>query len=388
MKFERRQYACGAVCLFTDHTHAHHQKYELSSELLKNDFEFALIYFSKSNYSPSQITHFMKTSAPALRYAACTTAGEVTPFGLVSGEMMIILFPKEHFQFEYCQFPCPNGPSMQDVISHVTTMKDKITHQNDTNPDHTIFAICLLDGMSYMEEAITAALHWGLDEIPLLGGSAGDEMDFEETTLILNSEILEGRAIVLMIKSNLPTEIFKTENFIPRDEKLIVTRSDPDKRIVHELNGGPAAEVYAEVIGVDVHSLTSQSFASHALGVRVGGEYYCRSIQKVNDDKSLTFFCAIDDGIVLTVAEPTGMARTTQDKLESMTKSVGEIDFILGFDCVLRRIDARNRQVTQKISHIYQSNNVIGFNTYGEQYQSMHLNQTLTGVAFGVPKFN
>lgn len=386
MKFERSQYACGVVCLFTDHTQIHHQKYELSNELLESDFEFALIYFSKSNYSPPQITNFMQKNAPALRYAACTTAGEVTPFGLVSGEMMIILFPKNHFQFEYCQFPCPEGPSIQDVISHVTTMKDKITNQDDAKPDQTIFAICLLDGMSYMEEAITAALHWGLDEIPLLGGSAGDEMDFEKTTLILNSEILEGRAIVLMIKSNLPTKIFKTENFIPRDEKLIVTRSDPDKRIVHELNGGPAAEVYADVIGVDVKSLTCQSFASHALGVRVGGEYYCRSIQKVNDDKSLTFFCAIDDGIVLTVAKPTGMARTTQGKLESMAQSVGEIDFVLGFDCVLRRIDARNRQITQKISHIYQNNNVIGFNTYGEQYQSMHLNQTLTGVAFGVPK--
>jgi hypothetical protein len=26
---------------------------------------------------------------------------------------------------------------------------------------------------------------------------------------------------------------------------------------------------------------------------------------------------------------------------------------------------------------------VIGFNTYGEQYASMHLNQTFSGVAFG-----
>ncbi|MEO1143162.1 MAG: hypothetical protein AAFW66_12595, partial [Pseudomonadota bacterium] len=56
---------------------------------------------------------------------------------------------------------------------------------------------------------------------------------------------------------------------------------------------------------------------------------------------------------------------------------------VLGFDCVLRQIDARNRQVTHRISKIYEENNIIGFNTYGEQYQSMHLNQTLTGVAFG-----
>ena len=29
------------------------------------------------------------------------------------------------------------------------------------------------------------------------------------------------------------------------------------------------------------------------------------------------------------------------------------------------------------------ANNVIGFSTYGEQINAMHLNQTLSGVAFG-----
>ena len=35
------------------------------------------------------------------------------------------------------------------------------------------------------------------------------------------------------------------------------------------------------------------------------------------------------------------------------------------------------------MSELYRRNNVVGFNTYGEQYRSMHVNQTLTGVAIG-----
>ena len=50
---------------------------------------------------------------------------------------------------------------------------------------------------------------------------------------------------------------------------------------------------------------------------------------------------------------------------------------------MLRRLDARNRQVFRDISELYSVNNVIGFGTYGEQYRSMHLNQTFTGIAFG-----
>ena len=77
------------------------------------------------------------------------------------------------------------------------------------------------------------------------------------------------------------------------------------------------------------------------------------------------------------------MARSTEKCLSDVSERIGKIDFILGFDCVLRRIDARNRQVTHKISKLYKEHRVIGFNTYGEQYRSLHLNQTLTGVAFG-----
>jgi hypothetical protein len=50
---------------------------------------------------------------------------------------------------------------------------------------------------------------------------------------------------------------------------------------------------------------------------------------------------------------------------------------------VLRRLDARNRQVYREISELYRTKKVIGFGTYGEQYRSMHLNQTFTGIAFG-----
>jgi hypothetical protein len=129
--------------------------------------------------------------------------------------------------------------------------------------------------------------------------------------------------------------------------------------------------------------LTPLSFASHPVVVRVGGEYYCRSIQKMNTDGSLSFFCAIDDGVVLSIAQPKGMVETTRAALDDVEQRLGGIDMILGFDCVLRRLDAENRQVRRDISELYRDRRVVGFGTYGEQYRSMHLNQTFTGIAFG-----
>jgi hypothetical protein len=38
-----------------------------------------------------------------------------------------------------------------------------------------------------------------------------------------------------------------------------------------------------------------------------------------------------------------------------------------------------------RMETIYKRHKIVGFHTYGEQYNAMHLNQTLTGIAFGAP---
>jgi hypothetical protein len=58
----------------------------------------------------------------------------------------------------------------------------------------------------------------------------------------------------------------------------------------------------------------------------------------------------------------------------------------LACDCILRKLEAQEKQKTRALSEILSQNNVVGFSTYGEQFNSMHVNQTLTGVAIYPPK--
>jgi hypothetical protein len=371
----------GVACIYGEHDCLGEIAELLRISTVRNDIGFALIVFSKAASDAESIAAFMKLHAPTLQYAACSTAGEITPEGVTQGSIQFILFPSEHFTIRGIRLSSPAERSIEEIATEVMAFRSAFHQLHGSH--RNMFAISLMDGMSYTEEATTASIHWGLDDLQLVGGSAGDDLDFKKASLVLNGEVFERNSILLLVSSALPVHIFKTDNFVPTDMKLVVTKSDPDRRIVHEFNAAPAATVYADIIGTDPATLNPQSFASHPLVMKVGGEYYCRSIQKVNDDNSLSFFCAIDDGIVLTVAEPTGMARSTEQCFSDVTDRVGKIDFILGFDCVLRRIDARNRQVTHKISKLYKEHRVVGFNTYGEQYRSLHLNQTLTGVAFG-----
>ncbi len=379
----RTSYACGLSVLTTDEPDMEAFARAIAVEAAAIDAGFALLFFSQSLIDATALSDALGAHAPALHYAGCSTAGEITPQGLEDGHVLAMLLPSDSFTAVSAMVDDLSSSGMDRVTGEVEALRRSLRARMGRERPKSTFALCFIDGLSYAEEAVTSAIHWGLDDIPLIGGSAGDDLKFETTRLISNGKVTSDSAIIVLVASEIPFHVFKTDNFVPTDEKLVVTASDPDHRIVREFNATNAAEEYAAAVGIMPQTLTPLSFASHPVVVKVGGEYYCRSIQRMHPDGSLSFFCAIDDGVVLSIAQPKGMVESTQAALRDVEGRLGSIDMILGFDCVLRRLDARNRQVFRDISELYRVNNVVGFGTYGEQYRSMHLNQTFTGIAFG-----
>lgn len=379
----RTRYACGLSVLTSDEPDPNAFARAVATEAAAIDAGFALLFFSQSLVEASALSRALKTHAPALHHAGCSTAGEITPQGLEDGHVLAMLLPSASFTAVSTMVDDLSSSGMDRITGEVEALRRALRGRVGHEQTRNTFALCFIDGLSYAEEAVSSAIHWGLDDIPLLGGSAGDDLKFETTRLISNGRVTSDSAIIVLIATEIPFHVFKTDNFVPTDEKLVVTSSDPDHRIVREFNATNAAEEYAASVGILPQTLTPLSFASHPVVVKVGGEYYCRSIQKMHPDGSLSFFCAIDDGVVLSIAQPMDMVESTRAALRDVEERLGGIDMILGFDCVLRRLDARNRQVFRDISELYRVNNVIGFGTYGEQYRSMHLNQTFTGIAFG-----
>jgi hypothetical protein len=164
---------------------------------------------------------------------------------------------------------------------------------------------------------------------------------------------------------------------------MVVTAADPARRIVTEINGEPAGREYARVVGLEIDKLTPLVFASHPVMIRIGGQTYLRSIQKVHEDESLTFFCAIDAGLVLTVGKAVDLVENLAEALRSVRQRIGPPTLILGCDCILRRLEIVQSGLNEAVGKLMVDNNVVGFATYGEQFNGMHVNQTFTGVALG-----
>ena len=185
------------------------------------------------------------------------------------------------------------------------------------------------------------------------------------------------------MQTSLPFEIFKTEHFVRTDGRLVVTEADVSTRTVYEINGEPAAKEYARLMGVEYDKLEATIFATHPVVVRIGGHNYVRSIMHANEDGSITFACAIDEGIVLSIAEPIDLVENLNNLFDSLRSKIGQPQLVLGCDCLFRAIEIEQKEIKDQVGKIMAENNVVGFSTYGEQYNAMHVNQTFTGVAIG-----
>ena len=295
-----------------------------------------LLLFVSPHYDPEQVLVGLRTHFPGIAHAGCSTAGEIGPQGMSHASVVVIGFPQRHFRI-VCAPLMPDDASIEGGAELVTTLLGRLRLEDETHAH--LFAMTLLDGLSQREEQILAAIQYGLNDIPLVGGSSGDDLALRKTFVFQNGHVLRESGLLLMVRSERPFCIVKSDHFEPTSKRLVVTACDPDSRVVTELNAAPAATAFAEAIGIDPQALDSTSFAAHPLLVRVGGEYYCRSIQKVNADGSLCFYCAIDTGVVLTVARARNMAQSLEEMLVELNAKLGGIDLLIGFDCIHRRCD-------------------------------------------------
>jgi hypothetical protein len=318
----------------------------------------------------------------------CTTAGEIGPFGYINGGVCGIGFPREDFVVAATLIDDLAGFELSSTIERtraVAAERDRIAAAAfpDAASGARGFALLLIDGLSVREEQVVSAVATTLGDTPLVGGSAGDDLNFRRTWILYGGRFVTNAAVLILIATRRRVSVFKTEHFLNTERKVVVTGANPAARIVTELNAEPAAFEYARMVGLSGEKLSPRIFAAHPLMVRVGGLYHVRAIQKVNPDQSLTFFCAIDEGLVLTVARSVDVVHDLEDLFARIQLEVGEPDLIIGCDCVLRNIEIEAQQLKGIVSELFVRNGVIGFCTYGEQFHSMHVNQTFTGVAIG-----
>lgn len=316
----------------------------------------------------------------------CTSAGEIAARGYADGTLTGASIVSEHLSVQtqridpLSTFTLAEGEQVAQEL--IAGFRAKGLQPNSDNT----FAMVLIDGLSFKEETLVFSLSRALGGLQMFGGSAADDGHFQRTWVYHQGAFHRDAALVTLMHTTLPFYVFKTQHFEATDNRLVVTRADATTRTVYEINAAPAAIEYARVLGLTHDQLEPNVFAVHPVAVRIGGSLYVRSIMRANPDHSLNFACAIEEGLVVSVAKGSDMLADLQHLFDQVREAVGPPALVLGCDCLFRKMEMDQRNLRGTFGELLAENQVVGFTTYGEQFNGMHVNQTFTGVALGYPR--
>ena len=358
---------------------------EFHAAVHQPDMEWVL-FFCSSEYDLDALAAEMRGLFDGVQVVGCTTAGEIGPagyrshslsgFSLGVGDQVVVsaLYP------DLAHFDVREGHRLTQGLLQ------QLEHRAPQADASNTFALLLIDGLSIREEPVAHALQHALGDIGLFGGSAGDDQHFVRTHVYHGGAFHAISAVLTLMHSRFAFSLFRAQHFVASDERLVVTEADAPRRIVREINGRPAAEEYARLVGCRADQLDAARFAAAPVVVVLGGTDYVRSIQSANPDGSLTFYCAIEEGVVFRVAHGHDLLHNLKQTFARLEADIGPLQLVIACDCVLRNMEITRNQTKPEVARWLTDHHVVGFSSYGEQFRGVHLNQTCTGIALGAPK--
>ncbi|NJD91003.1 MAG: hypothetical protein FIA91_05735 [Geobacter sp.] len=334
-----------------------------------------VLFFASPAYQPDRLAAAMAQAFSGAETFGCSSAGEIVTGRMLTHSLVAMALSSE---------------AVRSVKVEVLTDLDK--------PDNKAFAsferhfgvpmeemdsgryvgILLIDGLSRKEELIVDRIG-DLTNVNFIGGSAGDDLRFSATHIYAGGKSHGNAAVVALLEPAVPFSFIKTQSFIPIERTLKVTRANEEEREVIEFDGKPAAVAYAEALGVAVADVGAH-FLSNPLGLLFEGEPFVRSPQRVKDG-SMVFYCAIKEGMELSLLQSTDIIADTKKVLDDDKTAFGEASGIINFNCILRTLELRQKGLTEKYGDLFTDAQTVGFSTYGEQFIG-HVNQTATMLVF------
>jgi hypothetical protein len=317
----------------------------------------------------------MQAAFPAADVFGCSTAGELVTGKMLTNSIVAMAFDKHAIRNSKIAVLDDLGSDSYEAFSSFERHYGKPMAEMD--PSQYV-GIILVDGLCLKEELIIDRIG-DLTNVNFIGGSAGDDLKFAKTCVYANGRSYSNAAVLALIEPTAEFAFVKTQSFRSLDKKLVVTKADEFTREVIEFDNKPAAVAYAEALGTSVTEAPDR-FMHNPVGLMIGDEPYVRSPQQIRGDK-MAFYCSVAEGMELTLLESTDIIQDTSRALAKAREELGGISGLINFNCILRTLELRQKQLTGPYGELFADAQAIGFSTYGEQFIG-HINQTATMLVF------
>lgn len=342
-----------------------------------------ILVFASTAQDPDAVAHAIQSKFPDVPVVGCTTAGEHLGKEHFNGGLVMMGLSSDRMRWSTAiasdlgSFDEARARALSDQL-----LADLGVSRDDVDPTKH-FCLLFVDGLSCKEEVVSSLMADALEGLPLLGGSAGDDLKFKQTHVFHGGKAVPGAAVFAIAESSVPFEVIKHQHYTTTPNSLVITRADVTTRRVYEMDGYRAIDAYANALRVPVSDVTSDVTFMNPLTFVCNNEIYVRSIQRVESDGSIIFYCGIEEGMVLSIGGHEEMTTALNRDLTTLSERMKSADLFIACNCILRALEAGKLHKYEPLGELLQGfgGNVIGFDTYGEQLNGLHINQTLVGIA-------
>lgn len=351
-----------------------------------------LIVFASIRYDLEALLAAVRAEAPpGTPLAGCTTAGELSNAGVTSGGVVVAAL---------------GGAGMSATVA---VGRDA---SQDQRAAGVAAAACLerVEGPSRALLLLTPALVAHLEEIvrgaysvtgatvPLVGGSAADDLAMDSSVQFAGGELLRDAVVGIGIGSDGPIGVSIRHGWRKVGEPMVVSHSDG--ALLERLDDEPALDVYLDCLDAPAEvrddPIAYNRFAlAHPLGlerhngidIRVPGEVdYATGVLRCTADMPRGALAWVMEGDEVSMIEAAADASADASSQLGDLRPVGA----LAFDCIGRRLalgDDLAAKESDTISSSLGGAPYAGFYTYGEiarlRGSSGVHNETFVIVAFG-----
>ncbi|QDQ01633.1 hypothetical protein FOH38_14755 [Lysinibacillus fusiformis] len=344
-----------------------------------------VLFFTSTIHSFEQLTAHFNDKYPNSEVVGVTTTGEIGPQGFSEQSLSAQSYGKD---FGKVQAVLMNNIEKYPIFDRNNVLQSAKKIGIHLESPHIykeglafIFPTGLVAGEEKMLSIVNSIFHH--DGFPIFGGTAGDDEKFEKTIVSLNGQQTDKGGVVVFIKPYLDFYIQKENIFKSTGIELKITKADPEKRIVYEINNETAVRAYARALGVSEQQLTNY-FMKNPLGRYFNEELLIASPFRVEANGAIAFYCQVYQDAVVELLEPRDPVETLQSTLATFTGKFNRLEGVLACNCILRKLQFQEERLFPALnSELSQLPNLAGFCSYGEQLNKSLINQTLLLIGFG-----
>jgi hypothetical protein len=360
--------------------------HELLDKLTADRAEMTFVFFSPSHRA-DVISDVMDERTGANGVGG-TTGGELSDAGFTRGTMTGMSLHAPGAQATAEVIPNLQQLSLVPLVDLPNQFARRLDRDPGTLDPTQHLWLLFADGRSGAESLITPFFMQEAPSKGLVGGSLVGETPTTPARAVYHGRVYEDAALLVLLEYEPPFETFYHSHMELTDRVFEVTGVSDQGRLLEALDGRPAAEVYAETLGVPVEELTRQHLAHHPLGFRFRGRAHtCSPVDKLSNG-GLLMGNALHPGDELHWMEPGDLVESTRGALAEARRDFEAAHQTppragLMFHCLGRYLEAEADGTVEELGAALTQLPITGFNSLGEQLDALHTNHSLTGLLLG-----